>query len=127
MSSCERLVAILQDEIEQRQQNGDEKSLNNGTIFVKCYLVSIILLRSFLLPVEWGRNRLRWIAVVSLASALSALTPDFWLWYLLQYLYVRCGISLPEASFFWQKALLFIAFGCLLVILNHIWTRNRPH
>jgi len=28
----------LQDEIEQWQQNGDEKSLNNGTIFMKCYL-----------------------------------------------------------------------------------------
>ncbi len=31
-------MAILQDEIEQWQQNGDEKSLNNGTIFMKCYL-----------------------------------------------------------------------------------------
>ncbi len=34
-------MAILQDEIEQWQQNGDEKSLNNGTIFMKCYLVRI--------------------------------------------------------------------------------------
>ena len=29
----------MQNEIEQRRQNGDEKSLNNdGTIFMKCYL-----------------------------------------------------------------------------------------
>jgi len=32
----------LQDGIEQRQQNGDEKSLNNGTIFMKCYLVQMV-------------------------------------------------------------------------------------
>ena len=44
------LVAILQDEIEQRQQNVDEKSLNNGTIFVKCYLALLIPTDDEILP-----------------------------------------------------------------------------
>jgi len=33
----------LQGEIEQWQQHGDEKSLSNGTIFMKSYLVEIRL------------------------------------------------------------------------------------